>query len=306
MDAEIRRFKNRVRQQRYRARKREENVRRGACVGQVDHNTCHEENAPSVDSIILDMPIVASHLPKSRRGAEAMSIKTFQGKHEIRKHEGNENCSNGARRSADFGNRNIEKCHEDAESFEAKSQTIPQQDGCTQMSGMNVQGNADFSHGVQHEFPAPKILQSLYKMDDGSSPEARDDIMARRLKNRERQRKYRARKRLEADMRNAHLRNQPASLQIDFQPRGVIRFESRVNHHRRDWKKDARKAHVSKSPEIIPLGLQVTDLDSTSECNAHAKEVPPSEPAVSESATEANRCLHRRRDWKAAARNKVC
>ena len=126
------------------------------------------------------------------------------------------------------------------------------------------------------------------------------DIMNRRLKNRERQRRYRARKRLEVDRRKSCSINNSSSLQIDGIPNKCV---SRV-HCRRDWKKDARRAHSLKEQEVILNGPLVSGLTSVSEnqatlllCGAEAKNSHV--PDNSE-----RRAIPGRRHWKADARNK--
>ncbi|GAB2212153.1 hypothetical protein Droror1_Dr00025502 [Drosera rotundifolia] len=81
-----------------------------------------------------------------------------------------------------------------------------------------------------------------------------DDIMYQRMKNRERQRRYRERKRLQAENLNrsssksAPPANPPAEPSLK---RTTNQHITRV-HCTRDWKKDARRAHAIKQ-EVLGL-----------------------------------------------------
>lgn len=165
-------------------------------------------------------------------------------------------------------------------------------------------------------------MQPSTKMEDGhhvntliknGRSKSHSDIMDRRLKNRERQRRYRARKRLEADTKIADPGNQSTSLQSHKY--GVVKLKSQVRHCR-DWKKDARQAHILKEPKNAPIETPVLALSLASEPAAHDLNVRAKvplleggefhvEPSVSSSGFEANDSTHGRRHWKAAARNKV-
>ncbi|XVE65295.1 hypothetical protein DITRI_Ditri07aG0169400 [Diplodiscus trichospermus] len=76
-----------------------------------------------------------------------------------------------------------------------------------------------------------------------------NDTMTRRLKNRERQRRYRARKRLEADMQKSRVLSQPTTPQVESQLKGILNNAMVRVHCKRDWKKDARQAHMCKGQE---------------------------------------------------------
>ncbi|KAM7525422.1 hypothetical protein LguiA_015324 [Lonicera macranthoides] len=137
------------------------------------------------------------------------------------------------------------------------------------------------------------IMKPLGQREDSRSP---PDLMTRRLKNRERQRRYRARKRLEADMKKAScITNQPSPLQVNIQQVNSIisNFVSRI-YCKRDWKKDARRAHVPNDHEVRFNGRPVPDSTSTSGSQA---------PVLDESEAH-NRSTPSRRHWKAEARNK--
>lgn len=76
------------------------------------------------------------------------------------------------------------------------------------------------------------------------------EVIARRIKNRERQRRYRARKRQEADMKRACAISQPSQPQVtetlvNNTPMEIV---TRV-YSQRNWKKDARKAHLLKQQQ---------------------------------------------------------
>ncbi|GER35444.1 6-carboxy-5,8-tetrahydropterin synthase [Striga asiatica] len=138
--------------------------------------------------------------------------------------------------------------------------------------------------------------------ENGTSP---DDILVRRLKNRERQRRYRARKRHQADLIKTSIDNQ-SSPHIHYQPipsefiSVPVEVESpegssspdhltRV-HCQRDWKKDARNAHMHKKQESG--SIDKADLPSD-----NLSTVPVDDDAR-------NRVQPSRRHWKAEARNK--
>ena len=147
--------------------------------------------------------------------------------------------------------------------------------------------------------------------------QSHNDIMTRRMKNRERQRRYRARKRLEADSMKSSIITQSSSPPlIDEQPLAVIsnwsdqqpisiveNWSDRV-HSRRDWKKDARSAHVLKDSEVSSSESPSLGLSPASKA-----ELPLGhESHPSASLDLVNNALHEttsgRRDWKAEARKR--
>lgn len=133
------------------------------------------------------------------------------------------------------------------------------------------------------------LMKPLGQREDSRSP---PDLMTRRLKNRERQRRYRARKRLEADMKKAScITNQPSPLQVNVQQvNGIIsNFVSRI-YCKRDWKKDARRAHVLNDHKVKSNSPFVPNSTSAA-------------PVLDESEAH-NRSTPSRRHWKAEARNK--
>ncbi|XP_059641048.1 uncharacterized protein LOC132283152 [Cornus florida] len=140
-----------------------------------------------------------------------------------------------------------------------------------------------------------------------------EDIMARRIKNRERQRRYRARKRLEADMKKASVINQKPPPQVELQVNGIVNNCITRIYCQRNWKKDARKIHAVK--EVVSIGPLISDLTSGSESQASSlpsganPERPlgngfcsNKSPILDSSGSERN--ASGRRHWKAEARNK--
>lgn len=142
-------------------------------------------------------------------------------------------------------------------------------------------------------------------INEANQVRSHNDIMIRRLKNRERQRRYRARKRLEAeskrdqtsqllefhgaDLRDTHTpvylpqdshvvsqRNEAGSstqsgliaieMPINDTPQN---FPSRV-HCRRDWKKDARRVHLHKDQAV-----RSKDNFALEQTAAGEKQMPP-------------------------------
>ncbi|KAD5507981.1 hypothetical protein R6Q59_031328 [Mikania micrantha] len=156
---------------------------------------------------------------------------------------------------------------------------------------------------------------------DDNDPE----VIARRLKNRERQRRYRARKRQEADLKRARMINHPIQLQVDqtqvnTTPMSILThvYGQQVDQHhireqadqtqvsdthvniatrvysQRNWKKDARSAHLLKHQEQNVSSSTSASTDpqlsgSQSNLILDAKE---------HSSTPSGR------NWKAEARNK--
>lgn len=140
-----------------------------------------------------------------------------------------------------------------------------------------------------------------------------DDILVRRLKNRERQRRYRARKRHEADLRRTPVVDQTTPLhyqQVSTELLPVpVEVEISVNvtspdlltrvHCRRDWKRDARRVRIQNKEEINPTRTSTPDGSSASslECGLKANT-----PIMDSNATHPLQSS--RRHWKAEARNK--
>ncbi|GAU31428.1 hypothetical protein TSUD_221990 [Trifolium subterraneum] len=137
------------------------------------------------------------------------------------------------------------------------------------------------------------------------------DPLTRRLKNRERQRRYRARKRKETGTTNSFVVEQTATVQVEIQPNGNHNnFVTRI-YCKRDWKKDARQAHLTKRQEMngsIDHSLALTNVSEAtclgignkSEIMLH-REIQYGSSGVY---NETPRTVLCRRDWKAEARRK--
>ncbi|KAI3707654.1 hypothetical protein L6452_26281 [Arctium lappa] len=144
------------------------------------------------------------------------------------------------------------------------------------------------------------MFQPPFEMENGNNlemipfDENDPEVIARRIKNRERQRRYRARKRQEADLKRACMINQSIQLQADETqvkdaPLDVV---TRV-YSQRNWKKDARRAHILKQQQnacsstsaIVDLQVSGNQSNVTLETREHS-----SKPSG--------------RNWKAEARNK--
>ncbi|KAJ0970784.1 hypothetical protein J5N97_018743 [Dioscorea zingiberensis] len=141
------------------------------------------------------------------------------------------------------------------------------------------------------------------------SAEITDEVMVRRLKNRERQRRYRARKRLEEDIKKScmtqqctwlpneqqlcdtatALGNQEVQLPAESQSDAVIIPSSDRVHCSRKWKQDARQAHLFSNIENSPAEV-LHSVEPVLECESTVKNIQTSSI--------------RRRDWKAEARSK--
>lgn len=139
------------------------------------------------------------------------------------------------------------------------------------------------------------------------------DITTRRLKNRERQRRYRARKRLEAESKKPCVTKQSTPPQVDLQQNGIHSPCITRVHCKRDWKKDARKAHTSKDQEVTPNGNVTLTSESQTPCSPYGIKAEPSlerecHSEISHSLvnSETHRTIVGRRDWKADARKKKC
>lgn len=138
------------------------------------------------------------------------------------------------------------------------------------------------------------------------------DVLVRRLKNRERQRRYRARKRQEADLRKASSVDQSTHYQ-QLLPTEIVSVPVEVDisvnitssdcstrvHCQRDWKKDARTAHIHKKQETGPLGHTNS---ATTTPSADLESNSSGIPIVDNSVTQGSQSS--RRHWKVEARNK--
>lgn len=83
-------------------------------------------------------------------------------------------------------------------------------------------------------------MKPIYESEQTES--FRNNVVARRLANRERQRRYRERKRMEADKRK---KTTPENLSTVKQQRTTIPIDSSIKKCTRDWKKDARNVVVT-------------------------------------------------------------
>ncbi|XP_042510837.1 uncharacterized protein LOC122086170 isoform X2 [Macadamia integrifolia] len=244
--------------------------------------------------------------------------------------------------SVEFGDGHTENLREgcsqssvEAESFQAKTimgQQPQQQHSDFRLFGNDAEDDADIATGDHQTYYSQETVQPLSKMqneygvnslimqggyvmnplDQRQHLIGLNDIMARRLKNRERQRRYRARKRLEADMSSNYLLSQASPLQLEPQLKGGMNKCMARIHSPRDWKQDARKGQASEGQESTSIGhlllapnvvKEVQEQAFVSEERGDGKF--QSEQLVCSSLSEVNGVRHGRRDWKAAARNKV-
>ncbi|KAI4328079.1 hypothetical protein L6164_020468 [Bauhinia variegata] len=153
---------------------------------------------------------------------------------------------------------------------------------------------------------------TMKPVDQKARSKGRNDIMTRRLKNRERQRRYRARKRLEAEINKSSV--------IKVEPPVQAEPESNGNHNnimtrriccKRDWKKDARRAHALKIQQVTPSG-SIDPFQTISDEPAAGCLGNKAEPALNGEIQscfssglaniESPRVVLSRRDWKAEAR----
>ncbi|KAI3453411.1 hypothetical protein Pfo_010074 [Paulownia fortunei] len=152
-----------------------------------------------------------------------------------------------------------------------------------------------------------------------------DDILVRRLKNRERQRRYRARKRHEADLKKASVVDQSTPLHYQQMPTEFlsvpVEVEISVNltspdcltrvHCQRDWKKDARRAHIQKKQEMNPIGpsnsgtrIPAGSSATSPECGVKADLLSDHSNTPIIDSNAAHGLQSSRRHWKAEARSK--
>ncbi|XP_019423828.1 PREDICTED: uncharacterized protein LOC109333046 isoform X1 [Lupinus angustifolius] len=161
--------------------------------------------------------------------------------------------------------------------------------------------NMQSAAGSQHN--------SIKKHVDQRAPsKGHSDITTRRMKNRERQRRYRARKRLEVKIRNATVKEETKSV---LEPQGNGNGSHSVirTYCIRDWKKDARRAHVHKCEEMNGSIVTSSTLSSVSEvtCSAEEKKEERNVEREMQSGSaginhETPRVVLGGRNWKAEAR----
>lgn len=157
---------------------------------------------------------------------------------------------------------------------------------------------------------------TMQLIDQGKDYRIDNDIMTRRLKNRERQRRYRARKRLEEEIKKGSIIKQPAQTGTYFQPNGIATNPLTRVHCGRNWKKEARNANVSKggldascnssnmsartsASESRMQRTPPSNLEQQLDTQSHSE--PPTERLISETAKK----VLGRRNWKADARKKT-
>ncbi|KAF7138337.1 hypothetical protein RHSIM_Rhsim07G0126900 [Rhododendron simsii] len=137
--------------------------------------------------------------------------------------------------------------------------------------------------------------------DERDHAKSNNDIMARRLKNRERQRRYRERKRLEADMKKAPTINSSKPLLLEMHVNRIPNNFVTTVRRRRDWKKDARRAHAVKEQEVKLNNVVVAGFTSANESQLT---LLPSRSEANQPIQSERRFTPGRRHWKADARNK--
>ncbi|XP_051129159.1 uncharacterized protein LOC127250055 [Andrographis paniculata] len=160
------------------------------------------------------------------------------------------------------------------------------------------------------------MVLHLEKKESMRSP---DNILVRRLNNRERQRRYRARKRREADLKKASTTDQSISPhQYQHMPAEFVSVPVEVEalqtltptdyvtrvHCQRDWKKDARRAHMLEKQESSPVVQTNFEaavvMESVTKSNLVSSHSTPS--IFDNNATR--KLVPNRRHWKAEARNR--
>lgn len=128
------------------------------------------------------------------------------------------------------------------------------------------------------------------------------EVIARRIKNRERQRRYRARKRQAEDLKQ--MISPPSQLPVtQTQEQEVnrvtpVNFVTRV-YSQRNWKKDARRAHLLKQQQQQNVGASCT-----SSAAGIDMQISGNQSNVIVDDTRQNPSTQSGRNWKAEARNK--
>ncbi|KAK2662507.1 hypothetical protein Ddye_001081 [Dipteronia dyeriana] len=152
----------------------------------------------------------------------------------------------------------------------------------------------------------------MKSLDQRDHTKSRSDIMTRRLKNRERQRRYRARKRLEADMKNSSVLNQTTTPQIELPLNGNLSNSVTRVYCKRDWKKDARRASTFKGQDTLNGSLKpalISGTESQTLCLASGNKAEALQERIRCSFSlvgcDTNNTKLGRRDWKADARKKM-
>lgn len=136
---------------------------------------------------------------------------------------------------------------------------------------------------------------SMEPLDQRNRAMSHNDIMSRRLKNRERQRRYRARKRVEADTKKASSTMEqpndcnPLQIELQINEAHINNSAGRV-YRKRNWKKDARMKHALRKQDGVE-----TELGSTLENKLQSENSVNLGVGIKLG----------RRNWKAEARKKV-
>lgn len=163
-----------------------------------------------------------------------------------------------------------------------------------------------------HSAAGTQDSSMMKSVDQRARSKGRNDIMTQRLKNRERQRRYRARKRLEAETKKSFVVEETPAVQVELQPNRNPNnnFVTRI-YCKRDWKKDARRAHILKHQQMngfIDRPAITSVPEVTCLAIGNKPETVPEREIQSGSSgvasTDAPRVVLGRRDWKAEARRK--
>ncbi|KAJ8754334.1 hypothetical protein K2173_002785 [Erythroxylum novogranatense] len=135
---------------------------------------------------------------------------------------------------------------------------------------------------------------------------SRNDVMIRRLKNRERQRRYRARKRLEAEMNSTYV-SDAVAMEKDGNDYNFVTLV----HRKRNWKKDARRAHAcsDQTPSTAAVSSVASNIESQTLFSEPGVTTEAQQPRASHPEnglslrnSETQKPNLGRRNWKAEAR----
>ncbi|CAH1419966.1 unnamed protein product [Lactuca virosa] len=132
------------------------------------------------------------------------------------------------------------------------------------------------------------------------------EVIARRIKNRERQRRYRARKRQEADMKRAsYIISQPSQPSQQQLPETLVNntpmeIVTRV-YSQRNWKKDARRAHLLQQQQQQQQQQQNASSSTSTKESIDLRNLGNQSNFVD---TRELSSTPSGRNWKAEARNK--
>ncbi|XP_072988563.1 uncharacterized protein [Typha latifolia] len=139
-------------------------------------------------------------------------------------------------------------------------------------------GNTNVDPAAFHLYDEPKMSYDL--------PDMTDDIMVRRIKNRERQRRYREKKRLEADLRKPTLLNPPMLVQsaceaqattTEINPTGLsVSFEARQKNRDRQRRYRVKKQCLEAGTAKSCLSSQHMLIQSVCESTGTTIQINPS------------------------------